>query len=93
MEILGMFTSVWSDCTITTNAVLDTATNELNIEFSDIKMDDNSILYEEYFVDCNGNKYDNICPECHVHLTKTYMVEGVGKQLIEVTECPECGIL
>ncbi len=40
-----------------------------------------------------GERYNNICPHCHECLTKTYIDEGVGKQLFEVTECPNCGKL
>ncbi len=94
MKINGKFTSVWNDgIKITTDAVLYTDDNSLDIEQSDCCLDGCSILMEEYFEDDKGNVYYNVCPECHTHLTKIYMDEGIGKQLFEVTECPECGIL
>lgn len=94
MIIKGKYTSEWfGECTITTNATLNTDTNQLDIEMSDVEIDDNSILFDEYFISDDGEIYDNICPHCHECLTKTYMDEGVGKQLFEVTECPNCGIM
>ncbi len=94
MIINGKYTSEWfGECSITTDATLDTDTNELDIEMSDVEIDDNSILFDEYFISDDGERYDNICPECHSFLTKTYMNEGIGKMLVEVTECPDCGIL
>jgi len=92
MIIKGKYTSEWfGECSITTDATLDTDTNKLEIEIADVEIDDNSILFDEYFISDTGERYDNICPDCHEYLTKSYMDESVGKQLFDVVECPNCG--
>jgi hypothetical protein len=72
MIIKGKYTSEWfGECSITTDATLDTDTNKLEIEIADVEIDDNSILFDEYFISDTGERYDNICPDCHEYLTKS----------------------
>ena len=86
----GTFTSVWDGIEITTPAELDLETGEINI-LETVNADGLEILDEEFFTDEDGKNY-NVCPECHEFITKTFMVEGTGKTLHEITGCsnPDC---
>lgn len=87
--IKGTFTSVWESAgMIETYAELDFSTGGIFTESVEVDTD-NDFLEYEYFTDSEGNIYD-ICPECHIHILKSQMIEGEGKQLIEVQICPNC---
>lgn len=83
--IKGTFTSVWSCGEVSTHAVLDTETGELNIEMSDYEIDNDAICEREYFTDKDGNEY-KVCNICHSFITKSVM-KSAGKCLDEVECC------
>ena len=93
MKIKGTFTTIWDcgDVRITTPAELDTETGEVTTESVDV--DDSEIynLDREYFTDENDVEYE-VCMDCHSHIFKTVMAEGIGKILFETLECmnPDC---
>ncbi|MFA5419902.1 MAG: hypothetical protein WC341_15725 [Bacteroidales bacterium] len=93
--IKGIFVSVWDGETeIRTPATLDDATGEVtteSVEGVDEDGEEVEILDREYFESEDGEEFE-ICPECHSHILKTEIREGVGKQLYEVKVCmnPDC---
>lgn len=83
----GTFISVWDDgIEISTKATLDEKTGE--IETDSIDVNGLEVLTEEKFVDKDGNESE-ICSNCHCHITKKIMIEGIGKQLNEITVCSD----
>jgi hypothetical protein len=83
----GKFTSVWDDgIFITTPAELDEATGELTTV--SVEVEGLECLHREFFIDEDDNEYP-VCPECHGHILKTVMKEGVGKVLYEVEVCSD----
>lgn len=85
--IKGQFVSVWDEGSVSTYAELDTKSGELlNVQMVDGNTDMGT-LEREYFEDKEGNEYE-VCITCHGFILKAEMNEGVGKQLIEDTACP-----
>jgi hypothetical protein len=90
--IKGTFTSVWDgDELITTPATLDETTGEVITESVDVDGLYLNSLDREFFTDEEENDYE-VCTECHNHILKTVMKNGVGKTLYEAQVCtdPEC---
>ena len=81
----GIFTSIWYEGgVINTPAELNEETGEVTTTSVDVS--DMGELVSEYFTDEDENEYE-ICPDCHEYITKTVMVDGIGKTLEEKRVC------
>jgi hypothetical protein len=86
----GIFVSLWDgNVEIRTPAVLNINTGEITTE--SVNVDNVEILEREFFESENGDMFE-VCPECHSHILKVVMKNGIGKTLNEVQVCtdPEC---
>jgi len=90
----GTFVSIWDGgVEVRTPAVLDTNTGEITTE--PIEVLDVEILEREYFESSeffNSGEEFEVCSECHSHILKVVIKNGIGKTLNEVQVCtdPEC---
>lgn len=87
MKITGTYTSVWDDGrAITTAAVLDNETGELEIEMTTEDVDDLDVLIDEFF-DLGGTVH-KVCPTCHSHILKEKDITELDE---DGNELPEIG--
>lgn len=85
------FTSVWDGGSLVkTPASYNPETHLIEVD-SPVDFDPDGSLTMEYITLPDGTDLD-VCTECHEYTLKTVMKEGVGKQLHEVKECPNCSI-
>ena len=90
----GTFVSVWDGGTeIRTPAELNTETGEVTTESTDAG--NVEVLDREYFESTeffNAGEEFEICPDCHTHILKLVMKEGIGHTLHEELVCtdPDC---
>lgn len=87
-EMKGTFVSHW-DCgsVIETPASVNVNTGEITTTASN-QNPKGSLVSEEFIYEDGDSR--KVCPECHDHILKPVMVEGVGKQLEEAFECSGC---
>lgn len=89
--LIGSFTSLWDNCSITTPSTLDTDTGKLNTEaVEDIPNDLGSLIKETFT--CDEDSYE-VCPVCHEYILKTVInPDQVGNGLSEEQVCsnPDC---
>ena len=87
-EIKCTFTSVWDDGSeITTPCTYNPETGEVNPESSNA--DPDGCLEREYIILPDEEELE-VCTSCHEYVLKTVMNPGIGHDLNEEQECPQC---
>jgi len=85
-KINGKLISYWDDGSeYVSPATLDTETGEIDVHVMHKVPKDCSLVGED-FIDENGKIYE-VCPQCHLFILKTEIVEGIGKHLYEEKRC------